>query len=291
MEIAVSADYTFKLKKYSRGIAIVPSSATYVVYNSSGTELQSGTASIATDGEMSFVFLAANNGTKDKNFKIVWTYDGVSEAQLFDVVTLPLVCTVQDEDLYTYLPFMRERIFTRSGEATSAGTTTTLIDSRMSVDERDYTGGYIELLSCDAIPARVTSYSSTTGTITFSPALSTATATGDKYVVRESYKDQIDTAFVDYVVKDIRGRLGLAAGFIDGDTVKKMVIYKAIEIWARGMRENTDDRFDLVAKDFSHMYSLEFQSLTAPYDKNDDGDISDAEDKWRPNVASVRIVR
>ena len=70
-----------------------------------------------------------------------------------------------------------------ASSATDAGTTTTLIDANYLGGDDEYNGGWIVFTSGtnDGLIRRVTDYSSSTGTFTFKPAATTATASSDTY--------------------------------------------------------------------------------------------------------------
>lgn len=70
-----------------------------------------------------------------------------------------------------------------ASSATDAGTTTTLIDANYLGGDDEYNGGWIVFTSGanDGLIRRVTDYSSSTGTFTFKPASTAATASSDTY--------------------------------------------------------------------------------------------------------------
>lgn len=75
-----------------------------------------------------------------------------------------------------------------AGTATSSGSTTTIVDNTR-FEEDDYFNSlpYCEIY-IEGSTRRVTDFDSTTGTITFTPALPAATETGDAYEIHSRYK-------------------------------------------------------------------------------------------------------
>lgn len=291
IEIAVNQDYIFELQKFDKGLPIVPTVATVKIFDNGGVEVSSGSASISAIGVMSYTFTSAQNTQKAENFRIQWTYDGNIENHLFDVVQVPINNVVIDADLYTYIPEMRTKLYTYSG-VTTGGSTTTIIDASLATDERDYKGGMLQVVNgADLHEARVIDFVKSSGTVTFSPARADAVIAGEQYLIRESYSTLIDVAFDDYVMRDVRAKVGIAAGYIDGKAVKKLIIFKALEIYARSMREAELDKWDAIAKDMAVNYSAELNKMRLPYDRNGDGNISEAENKNRPNFSSGMISR
>ena len=290
MEIAVDQDYVFSLKKYALGLAVIPASCAAVIRDNGGTVVSSGAGSVAADGTMSYTFQDSENVTMARNFVIKWTFDGDIEEQLFDVVRQPITCPISDKDLFIYLPEMKQRIFSRSGTSTDTGTTTTLEDASLVNYEQDYTGGHIEIIQNELLySARIVDYAA--GVVTFSPALPALVATGTNYIIRESYDELIETAFEDYVIPNIRAKVGIAAGYIDSKVVKNITTFKAIEIFCRSLREVAGDKWDSLAIDMAKDYANGLSAISAPYDYNDDGNISDVEDIDRPKYSSWRLVR
>jgi hypothetical protein len=70
-----------------------------------------------------------------------------------------------------------------SGIATGNGSTTTLLDTTLIGGDDEYNGGWLVFTSGtnDGLIRRVTDYTSSSGTFTFSPAASASTATNDTY--------------------------------------------------------------------------------------------------------------
>jgi hypothetical protein len=297
-EIQVDGDKTFTDKYYDNAIQIIPTSATYKIYKNSGTEIQSGTASIDSEGTITYTLTAANNDTKDVNFKRVTSYvyngETIEVAYLFDVVKQPIVLTVNDTDLYSYLPQLRRDIYSLQGETDSTGSLSSLQDNKLKSDDRDFKGGKVEIFVSDTKmhDANITAYSSTTGIVSFDPSYSSTITSGLKYVIRPSYTTQVEKAFYDYVRPLLRKRIGMSAsGFIDSQVVNKLVINKALEIICFSKIEETDDAWDIRYKKFKEDFNSEYASFTEAYDYDEDGDISDTEDQSKFGFMTVKVRR
>lgn len=301
LEIKNSLATTFTRSKYINGILQVPSALTTKIYSNGGSLLATytspGTATIAADGVMSFTMPNTLITTNNRNYKIQWTFVigtiTYDESQLFDTVQTPLSNNVSDEDLFYYIPDMRNKLMQQERASTSIGTVSTVVDDSPVINDKDYTGGYIVFLigNTTTHEARITVHSRSTKTLTFSPAYSAIIAAGTKYIIRSSYGSMIQMAFNDYVMRDIRAQVGAAAGYIDGDKVKLLTIYKTLELYCRGAREELGDRWSLLADDYAKFYTDTLNSFSEGFDSDADGNISDTEEKERPSFNSIKLVR
>lgn len=296
-EIQKSKDYIFTWKKYQNGLQIIPTSAVITIFDNGGTSKQTGAGSIDSEGTITYTFLAANNSTQNKNFKInlVYIYNAKSyeENQLFDVVLTPLVNTVSDNDLFVFLPDLRKNIFEITGETDTNGTLSTLQDNMLKSDNRDFTGGKVEIFVLDTKvhEANITTYSKTTGIITFSPSYSSTITNGIKYMVRESYSNLIQTSFDSFVIKDVRNRIGLGSKWIDSNIIKNLIIFKTLNLFCFHAIESEADKWFLRARQYESMYNDELQKIKEPTDENEDGNISDSENNENMGWMSRNIIR
>jgi phage pi2 protein 07 len=298
-EIQLDKDYTFEFRFYTNGIQLVPSAATVAIFNNSGGTVVAATAgSIDAEGTISYTFLAAANDEDDVNFKVEvkYTVSGVDHYywELFDVAYTPLNNNVRDEDLYPYVGELRDKVFGKTTRTTSAGSTTTLVSERLKSDRRDWTGGFCEVFITNTTvhEALITGYAKATGTVTFSPAYSTSIGTNLEVRLRSSYQTYIDEAFEEYVMQDVRGKVGMAAKYIDVNVVRKMTIFKALGIISGGKVEKEGDKWDLREKKYAKRYKTQYSKLSnEPADTDADGDISDTENAERPSYSNRNIVR
>jgi len=300
LEIQKSQDYTFEWSFYDKNIQLVPSSGTIKVYKPGGGDLVDTTAvTIGTDGIIRYTLAAANTGTVDYNYKIELTYTVSANTYrpfyLFDIVETPLQNTVRDEDLFQYVEELRDKNTPYTKETTSDGTVTTLICSDLIPLNVDFKGGDLEIFNTDtdSFRAEITAWNSATGTVTFSPAADTATsiATGKRFNIRASYQSKIDEAYNNIVHRDIRNRIGLKARFIDTTVTRNLTMFKALEIICFSKIEETEDKWDLRAKEFKAKYKEEYSKLSEPVDYNDDGFISNYEDLSRPSFLNKGLTR
>jgi len=282
-EIQTSTATTFRFAFFLRGLQLVPSAATATVYVD-GTSVSTGAATISASGDVTYSILATDITTVTQNAKIVLTYTvgGVEyeRVELFDAVPHPMTNTVSDDDLYHYAPLLKSDSFEDSYKCSSAGTTTTAICIGLTATGTNYEGGWVEIVdSSNALyRGRVTAYNSTTGELTFSPALPTATSVDDMVTVRSSYEETIQVAH-QLVVADIRAVIGLAGRLIDATRLQNLTIYRALQIWFGNRIDEAGDRWEIQHERFAGLYSQALSSLPYAIDSDDDGDISDEEQK------------
>lgn len=305
LEIRESADYTFTKTVTDNSDTsgnLQPDTATYVIYNNTGSTIQSGSATIETTstlrnvGEMSFTFLTANNTAVGCNFKYVLTYvkDGITSqlAILFDVVKHPIEHNIDDSRLFTYVEELRDNLITTTGKMDNVRVSPPdgFEDNNLVADRRDWVGSLITIYFTDGTThkAYINASDWTSGQILFSPYSDTALTIGDKYEIAEGYQGRIATAF-DTVRTAIRNKVGLLAGYIDQTVIDNLVIYKTIETVCIGAVEVEGDKWDFRQKKFKDMYDMAMTSLYEAYDSNQDGDISDSESSDKPNFTIVDL--
>jgi len=296
LEIEKAKDYTFTLSLYDYNIQSVPSACTATITDNGGTTQSTGAATIATDGTMTYTFLAADNDSQADNFRVKWsaTVSGAvtNYNQLFDVVLIPINNIVADEDIFIHCRELRERdehIYKTSAE----GTTSTLISNRFDTDTRDWTGGYIEIYINDTTVhhAKITNYNASSNTITFTPAYSGNIATDINFKIRASYQDYIDEAFDNFVYRDVRNRVCKASGYLDDNVLRNLTVFKTLVIIAESEYEVIDDKWYIRYQDYQTKYDSELMTMNEPYDSDGSGNISDQENTERPQFTSIDAVR
>lgn len=293
-EIRIDADHTFEYTQYDQGLTVTPSSASALVFDNGGNQLASITGIIADD-TMSFTFLAADNGLLAQNFKIVMNYTANSEGQevvfLFDVVNYPMQNSIIDEDLFSYIKELRS-VKRVSKKSSSAGTTTTLIDSTLTIDTRDWKGGRGQLLPTDADPFefRCIQYAESTGTITFEPAFNTTTIAELSYILRESFTEQIERGF-DYVLGNVRSKVGIASNYIDNNSFNLLTVYRTLYMICLNKIEIEGDKWDVRKIEYDKLFDREMSKFNQAYDENGDGNISDSENLNRPSFGNIKLTR
>jgi len=296
-EIQKDQSYLFEWSFFDKNIQEVPASGTISVYNNSGTALVSAAAvSIETDGVIKYLLDATYTTTLDYNYKIELTYrvGDITHRPfyLFDVVNTPLQNTVRDEDLFQFAPDLRDKVQTNMVETTSTGTTTTFISTELRALNLDFKGGNCEILITDTTKhyAEITGWESDANRATFQPAYTSAVASGLKVRIRASFQRFIDDAWERFVKRDIRNKVGIVAGYIDTTVADNLVIFKALELICFGKMEEEGDKWSLRATKFDDKYKDEMTKLSAPYDRDEDGNIDDGENKDRPHYKSAGIV-
>lgn len=301
-EIRLRTNETFTWRFYEYAMQIVPTSAAVSVYNKNGTAIVNDEACVIdADGTIHYVLPGTLITSCDVNYKVELSYSYFSSIyypeeitqyhnELFDVVKAPLINLVTDTDLFIYLPELRDKVGEKNGTSTSDGTTSTIKDTELKSDDRNFKGGYIEIYISDSsfFRAQVTDFERSTGTVTFSPAYSTAITSGKKYFIRSSYQALIEAAF-EKVRHDVRNKVKLSSGYIDGNVIKDACIYKAIEIYCGGRIEADSDKWHLNNTRFKSMYESELTKIQESFDYDEDGNISDYEDDHRPHFNSVGV--
>ncbi len=298
LEIQKSKDHTFTWSFYDHNVQEIPVTGTVTVYDNGGAEVVASTAvAIETDGEIKYTLLAANTGTCARNFKIELFYQ-VGDVKkypfyLYDVVETPLLNEVRDEDLFTHLPSLRTIVKQTVEETTAAGTTTTFISRDLCSRDVDYKGGFVTIYLDDTTThdARITAYDKTNGQVTFTPAYTSSIGADLKFTIRSSYQEQIDEAYNSFVHRDIRNKVGLAAGYIDTTITRNMTMFKALAMICNAKAEESEDVWDMRATKYADKYNDEYSKLQAAYDTNEDGSISDTEDRERPSWSTTEITR
>ena len=281
-EIEKDKAYTFTFKYFSDSVQQIPSAATVTIYDAaSTTALSTGAGSIDASGTVTYTFSQALNDTEGENFmaKCDATIGSVVETQreVFDVVITALRNSVIDDDLYTYIPDLRDVIADFSGETNGTGTTSTFVDSALTTLKSDYKGGYgvIYIDEDTEHEFKVTSYSD--GTVTFAPVYTAAIGTGIRYRIRSSYSEQIEQAF-SQVRDTIRNKIGMLARIIDDKVITRLVAYKAISIICAGYIYTQGDKWDIRTQMFDKKYTDALSEFAEPYDMDDSGTIDTDED-------------
>jgi len=291
----------FSFSYYEKGLQIVPTSATITIYDNGGGATLAATAmTVSAAGTLTYT-LALASVVKKKNYRvdIAYIYNTVTynQSYLYDVVSVPLRCQVSDDDLFIYVNELRNNVKELSQRTTALGTTSTLTAYGLTTDKRDYKGGYIDIFieTSDTASvihkARITAYDTATGTMTFTPAYTAAIASGTTITIRPSFQTIIDTAFNSHVIKDIRNKVGIAGGYIDSTITNNMTIYKALEMYCFAQVESENDKWDVRQKNFRQNYVDELTKLSEPYDRDENGNISDSEDDMRPSFMNIGLTR
>lgn len=294
-EIKINKDFTFSIEKFGVDGQLVPSSGAFEIFDNTGSSKQSGSLIIDSVGTMTATFLTANNDTLNPNFKFSFSYviagDPTNDNLLFDVVNTPLINNITDKDLFEYVPSLRASIYGQSGTCSANGTVNTIIDTSLSSDSRDWDGARGEVKDGERlVDFRINNYDRLTGTITFTPTLINATIADQTYSLRLSYQGRIDTAF-NLARLDIRNQVPNTAGYIDSNVLNNLITYKALEIICSSEREQADDKWDLWSKEYMGMYTEFLLKLSAAYDNNQDGDISNREVADKASFNTIKNVR
>jgi len=162
-----------------------------------------------------------------------------------------------------------------------SGSTTTAVNSSM-IDESSVANWYICFVNGDnyGTDKVISSFHDATGTITF-PAVSNAIDNQSEFCLLEkgflSDAKQAEL-FIDNYLRNKGYDLSL---FLTTSQLKEAHIYKTLElICAERMQDGTDDDIYFVNHNkYSTLFEIEMNKLIADYDTNENGSISEDEEK------------
>lgn len=296
-EIRKGADHTFNIRKFDQGMTLVPSSASFEVLKN-GSSVYSGTASIDSEtGRMACLVPAAYLSEVWANMRLDLTYVvssvSLKDSFLFDVVLTPLENRCDDATLFIYLDILRDTVGAHKGKSSSIGTTNTLIDDGLRVHtDVDWTGAILQIfLPTGMREKRVTGFVKSTGTVSFEPAEADAVPSDIRFLMRDDYSTKIQEAFNEYVIREIRAKVGLAAGYIDGGALRRITAFKAISIICRSRIKEDKDRWSVLQKSFQDDYEGALTTFFEAYDRDKNGVISEDESAKPPVFSGFRMER
>jgi hypothetical protein len=301
-EIAKGKSYTFTWRFYDKAVQLKPDSASVIIKNKSGTTIIADNCSVSdTTGDITFILVDTYTATLDFNYKVELIYNvGGSPAyyfELFDVVNTPLVNITTDDDLFVFVKELRSQIIEKAYQTTEAGDTDQLRCLDLVQDTRSYKGGFLDI----SIPnsdgetfsnhsARIISYEQSSGTCIFTPEYTVDIPEGANFRIRSSFSLDIETAFNEFVIDDIRRKVGIAARYIDSNVCRLATTFKALQIICSSAVEIADDKWDLRAKRFMQEYKDKIGSISEPVDLDDDSNISSSENDNRPSMSTVELL-
>lgn len=288
---------TIRLTAYDKNRSLIPTAALITLYKTDGnSELQAqASATIdATTGEMTYAITTAHTATKGLNYKAVWKYtyagNDYYETQLFDVVRSILSIPITDDDLFNELPSLKKSNYQATGTATSGGAAT-LIDTARRKEIDDYwKGGQLEIMAgTGAGQTRdISGFVQTTATITVTPAWTTAPDSTSVYRIVKSYSGVIQQCF-EKAEQSLYNKGKRDSLILEASQIRIALIYLTIRTIAQDLREEQNDRWDLIAKDYDGMYEKEWNGLTLDYDEDESGGVQGEE--VQQHVNSIRIER
>lgn len=288
---------TIRLTVYDNNRPIVPSSGTVTLYKPDGAVLQAS-ASVTVDsttGEMTYSLTSTHTATRDLNYKATWSYvyNGTTyyQDQLFDVVRSILAIPITDDDLYSELDSLRRSNSQASGTATS-GTSSTLVDtSRRKESDSFWKGGIIEILSGTGSGQRrdISAFVQSTSTITVTPNWSTTPDTTSVYRVVRSFTDKIQQGFkkLETMLYNKGKRHQL---ILESSQIEMPLTFLTIQDICLDLRDEVDDKWDLLAKDYEKKFNEAYNNMKLEYDEDDSGTIQGDEEE-QANISSLRLFR
>ena len=288
---------TIRLTAYDKNRSLVPTSALITLYKQDGsTVLQSQTSATVdgTTGEMTYALTTTHTADLGLNFKAVWQYvvsgNTYYETQLFDVVRSILSIPITDDDLYAEIPSLRKANVQAGGTAT-AGATGSLTDTARRKEADDYwKGGQIEIMAGTGSGQTrdITGNTQSTGVITVNPNWTTTPDTTSVYRVVKSWSVAIQQSFekIEQMLYDKGKRDSL---ILESSQIRVSLIYLTVHIIALDLRDEVDDKWDLLAKDYDVKFEKAFTSMTLDYDEDESGGVQG--DEVQQHTNSLRIQR
>jgi len=288
IEVEKDSTYTFTYWQESNNTVDIPSTAKISIYEPDGTAIATDqNMSIAADGICTYA-QSFSGYDSDRNYWVKYVLDsGTPVVRFFDIYKYPFVNNVTESDLLSENKVIKEGVFDESGTAES-GTVNTLVDSKLKNYEDDvFNGGVIEIYqNDDIIERKITDFASSTGTVTFSP--NTTAITTEKYALRGSYQEDLDTA-AEQVQLDFKAITKRAYLVIDHYQLKWLIIYKFFERFYSPLRKTDTDEYSIQYKNYADKYNTAFQSMNLTYDEDEDEEIGTDEENQK--IGEIKFVR
>lgn len=276
---------TIRLTAYDKNRAQVPSSATITLYKNDGSSViqaESSATIDATSGEMTYAITTTHAATVGLNYKAVWKYviDGNTyyETQLFDVVKSILSIPLTDEDLFNELPSLKKTNYQGSGTATSA-TSSTLVDTVNRKEQDDYwKGGEVEIMAGTGSGQirDIDSSTQSSGSLSVSPNWTTVPDSTSVYRVIRSFTKSIDQSF-EKLEQMLYNKGRRDALILEASQIRIPLIYLTIQMIAIDLREEQNDRWDMIATTYADLFDKAFNSLALDYDADESGGVQGQE--------------
>lgn len=166
------------------------------------------------------------------------------------------------------------------GKATS-GSTTTIVCNDLK-NEADVTGYFACFVSGTHVGTDkvITKFKDLTGTISFDALASTVSNTDEFCIVSKGFQSEVAQAAL-VVTEDFKNKGYDASLFLNDTQLKELHISKTIELVCWGLMNDAidSDAYFANAQRYEKRYQLIMANLIADYDANEDGVISDDEEK------------
>lgn len=255
---------TFNCNAFVDEVSVIPDSATLTVYYPSSMNKLIETQVMAIDGSgnLSYELLDSDNQLPAINYKaqIDFTYSGVtySNTYFYDVVYTRLVNTLNDYDLLSELPTLRDNGFKFRGTSDSA-TITSITDSNLKRFKNDYFNGGSVLILSTGETRNISDFDSTTGTVSFDAV--PVAPISDPYILTKSYKDVRERA-----LEVIEGELikdGKRAHLlIDSYDFRLTHLYLTITMICKSLSTSENDIWWTLWKEYEKKAWLNFSTVT-----------------------------
>ena len=287
---------TIRMTVYEDNRAIVPTSATIILYKPGGSELQASTAASvnATTGELTYSLTGTHTATLGENYKAAWTYvvggTNYYEEQLFDVVLSVLSIPITDNDLFNELESLRDVNVQLTGMAASA-TSSTLVDTANRKEADNYwTGGVVEILNGtgEGQIRDITDFVQSTSTISVSPDWATNPDTTSAYKVVRGFTKKIEQAF-EKLTSMLYNKGQRHALIIESSQVKIPMIYLTVHFICLDLMNEEGDRWDRLANRYWDLFTTEYGNLKLDYDADESGTITG--DETQSDRTALRMLR
>jgi hypothetical protein len=187
-----------------------------------------------------------------------------------------MALTLTNADIVSRLKLLADRHM-----KADSGSTTTAVNSKL-IDETTVANQFICFVNGnnEGVDRVITSFTDTTGTITFDALDNAVTNTDEFCIVEKGFQSDISQAYK-VMQNDLRNMGYDIDLFLTKAQLKEMHIYKTIELICSSLMNNGDDQdaYFVHKGDFRNLYEIERNNMLADYDADESGDISTSEEE------------
>jgi hypothetical protein len=287
---------TIRLTVYENNRPLIPTTPKITLYKPDGSTLQAqDDATVnSTTGEMTYSITASHSADLDLDYIAEWEYTVNSETryekQLFDVVLSILSIPIVDDDLYKELDSLRN-VAPQDVSTATGGAAGTIIDTEKRKEPDDFwTGGTVEIIegTGEGQKREISDYVQSTSVVSVALDWETTPDTTSIYRIVKSYTNKIVACFdkFEQMLYDKGNRHEL---IMESSQIKIPLTYLTVHFIALDLRQEVDDKWDLIATDYWKKFESAFGTLKLSYDLDESGTIDDEESQH--DINSVRVFR
>jgi hypothetical protein len=284
IQVNIAKAYTFYYTLIRDNVQVIPSSCTVSIYRTAGTSYLTAQTAAITSGVMSFSLTLAQIAelALSVNNRIRWTIiDGTTTTtidQLFDVTGYTMDdLKISDNDLLNFAKYLKDTTYNVSGGVSSydAGVPS-LTDTKRDEETQFFKGGELEIFSGPGEGESRKVISFTAGVFGLERVFDTAPDSTSKYSVKQSFQDNIRTAFSE--VEEKLFSVGIKSSqLIDIAQLRILIMMKATLNICFGMIKNPPDSWSYRYEKLEAEYDKKFDSLKLVYDADKSGNLDPEE--------------